>query len=144
MAYLCIFFDGIVDHIMIWSHLFLLCITEIFHSQLFLLKVHVTETTVEKNFAGVEFELQAQLLIVDVGVSSEVQKGVVEVGQSLFEVADEEIRDALLEICHSQILIELDCTLVAFHLFLSVGDSLAWIPGFFAIPLYHVHQWWHE
>jgi len=73
MAYLCLFLNGIINHVMIWSHLFLLCEAEILHTSFLLLQVHVTETTIEEDFAGVEFELQAQLLIIDVGVASEVE-----------------------------------------------------------------------
>lgn len=56
-----------------------------------MLQIHITQAAVEEDFTGIELELEAQLLIVDIGVSSKVKEGVVEIGQGFFEVTDQEI-----------------------------------------------------
>lgn len=54
--------------------------------------------------------------IINHGIASEVEKGIVEVCEGFLEVAEEEIGDALLEISNSEILIETNSSLVAFDL----------------------------
>lgn len=54
--------------------------------------------------------------IINHGIASEVKKGIVEVCESFFEVAKEEIGNALLKISNSEILIETNGSLVAFDL----------------------------
>jgi hypothetical protein len=80
------------------------------------LQIDVAETAVEQNLTGVQFEEQTQLRIVDHGVASEVQERIVEVGQSLFKVAQEEIGNSLLEVGDCEILIKFDSTLIALDL----------------------------
>lgn len=54
--------------------------------------------------------------IVDHGIAAEVKESIVEVGKSLFKVAEEEVRDTLLEIGNGEVLVQSNCPLVAFHL----------------------------
>jgi len=69
-----------------------------------------------------QLESQAELLIVDVVVSSEVQQRVVEVRKGFLEISHEEIRDTLLEVRHCEILIELNSSLIAVHLAIDQRD----------------------
>jgi hypothetical protein len=81
-----------------------------------LLEINVAETAVEENFARVEFEQQTQLRIVDQRVAAEVEKGVVEIREGFFEVAEEKVGDSFLEICYCEILVALDSPLVVLNL----------------------------
>jgi hypothetical protein len=108
--------NGFVDDFMIGGDLFFDRKLEVFHTSVILLQVHITEASVEEYLAGVQPELQPQLLVINAWVSAQVEKGVVEINQSLFEVAIQEIGDALLEVCDGQILVKLNTALVAFDL----------------------------
>ena len=123
-----LFPDRFVDHVMIRGHFLFPCECEILKTGIFLLKVHVAEATVEEDLAGVKLELEAQLLIIDVGVSSQVQQGVIEICQRLLKVTHEEVGDTLLEVCNCEVLVELDRALVAFHLYASLVSSLPTLP----------------
>jgi hypothetical protein len=83
-----------------------------------LLKVDVAKTTVEKHFTGIEFEVEAQLLVVNVVISPQIQESVIEVSQRLLEVAHEEVGHALLEVCNGKVLIQPHSALVALNLIL--------------------------
>jgi hypothetical protein len=86
------------------------------HPSLLLLKIYITQTAVEKDLAGIKLKHKPQLGVIDHVVSSQVQKGIVEICQCLLEVANKEIRDALLKVCYCQILIQPDGSLIAFDL----------------------------
>lgn len=88
------------------------------------MKVNIAETAVEENLAGVQFELQAELLIVDVVVATEVQKSVVEIGQGFLEIAHQEIGYTLLEVGNGKILVQTHSALVAIDLGSSVKVHL--------------------
>ena len=101
---------------MVLHHLLLDGILQILDASLHLLEVDVAEAPVEQDLARVELEQQTQLRIVDQSVATEVEEGVVEVGEGLFEVAEQEVGDSLLEVGYGEVLVELDCALVAFDL----------------------------
>ena len=90
---------------------------QILHSSISLTEIDVTKSTVEKCFTRMELELETELLVVDISISPQVEKSVVEVGQCLFEIAHQEIRHALLKIRYSQILIQLDGALIIVDLY---------------------------
>ena len=115
-AYLCHVLDSIINHIVVLHHLLLDGILQILDASLHLLEVDVAEAPVEQDLARVELEQQTQLRIVDQSVATEVEEGVVEVGEGLFEVAEQEVGDSLLEVGYGEVLVELDCALVAFDL----------------------------
>ncbi len=56
------------------------------------------------------------MCIINHGIASEVEKGIVEVCEGFLKVAEEEIGDALLEISNGEILIETNSSLVTFNL----------------------------
>jgi hypothetical protein len=56
------------------------------------------------------------LSVVDHAVATQVQQGIIEVGQGFLEVAEEEIGDTLLKVGDSEVLVKLDGALVAFDL----------------------------
>lgn len=116
VAYLGLFTNGLINHIMIGDDLLLCGEIQVLHSSVLLLQIDVAQTTIEEHFAGVELELEAELLIVDVVVSAEVEEGVVEVCEGLFEVAHEEVGYTLLEVSYSQVLVQLHGALVVFDL----------------------------
>lgn len=64
---------------MIWGNLLFGCIAKISHPGLFLLQIDVAHPPVEQYFTRKQFELQAQLLIVDVGIPSQVQQSIIKV-----------------------------------------------------------------
>ena len=70
-----------------------------------MLQVDVAQATVEEDFARVELEEEAKLGVVDHGIATEVEEGIVEVCKSLFEVAEEEIGNALLEVGDGEVLV---------------------------------------
>lgn len=104
-TYLGLLADGLVNDIVVLDDLLLHGVREILHTSILLLQVDVAQTAVEQDFTGVELEQKAELGVVDHGVASQVEKCVVEVGESLFKVAEEEIRDTLLEIRNGEVLI---------------------------------------
>lgn len=89
--YLCLLTNRLIDNVVVLYNLLLDSVRQILHTSIFLLQVDVAETSVEEHLARIEFEEQAQLCVVDHGVSSQVEKSVIEVGQCLFEVAEQEI-----------------------------------------------------
>jgi hypothetical protein len=93
--------NSIVDNLMVRRHLLLHRIIEILHACCILLQVHIAQSAIEKDFARVQPKFKAQLFIVNVGISSQVEQGVVEIGQSFLKVANEEVRYSLLEVCDS-------------------------------------------
>ncbi len=80
-------------------------VRQVLQTNILLLQVDVAETAIEEYLAGVQLELQAQLLVVDVAVAAEIQEGVVEVCQCLLKIAQEEVRNSLLEVCHGEVLV---------------------------------------
>ena len=101
---------------MVLHHLLLDGVLQILQTGVHLLEVDVAETAVEQDLARVQLEQQAQLRVVDQCVAAEVEEGVVEVGEGLFEVAEQEVGDTLLEVGDGEVLVELDCALVALDL----------------------------
>ena len=116
MTYVCFLPNGLVDDIVVGNHLLLGGKGQILETSLSLLQVDVAETTVEQHLTGVQLKLQAQLLVVDVVVSAQVQQCVVEVGEGLFKVAHEEVGDTLLEVCNCEVLVQPHSALVAIDL----------------------------
>lgn len=108
--------NGIVDDIVVWSHLLSDRKLEVPHARAHLPEVDIAQSTVEEDFAREEAELEPQLLIVDRHVAAEVEQGVVEIGQGLLKVAEEEIGHALLEVGDGEILVQTDGALVTHHL----------------------------
>ena len=90
---------------MIRHDLFLRSVLQVLQASFFLLQIDVAETPIEQRLTRIKFEFQAQLVVVDVVVSSEVQERVVEVCQGLLKVSHQEVRDALLKVCHSEVLV---------------------------------------
>lgn len=116
MTDLGLFANGFVDDVVVFHHLFLGSIGEILHSSVLLLQVYVAKPAVKEHFARVQLEEQPKLGIVNHCVAAEVQQGIVEIGQSLLEVAEKEIRDALLKVRNGKILIKLNASLIALDL----------------------------
>jgi hypothetical protein len=104
-AYLCLLTDGLINDVVVLHDLLLDCIRQVLHTSVFLLQIDVTQATVEENLAGVKLEKQTKLSVVDHRIAAQVEKSIVEIGKGLFEVAEEEVRDALLEVCDGKILI---------------------------------------
>ena len=73
---------------MVLHHLLLDGVLQILEPGVHLLEVDVAETAVEEDLARVQLEQQAKLRVVDQCVAAEVEEGVVEVGEGLFEVAE--------------------------------------------------------
>ena len=86
---------------MILNHFLLGRVRQILHTGFGLLKVDVAETTVEEDFARIQLEEKTELRIVDDLVASKVEECIVEIGQCLFEVAEQKVGDTLLEVCDS-------------------------------------------
>lgn len=101
---------------MVLNHLLLGGVLQVLHAGLCLLEVDVAQAAVEQHLARIELEQQAQLRVVDQRVAAEVEERVVEVGQSLLEVAEQEVGDAFLEVGHGEVLVQLDGALVALDL----------------------------
>lgn len=108
--------DSLINDIVILNHLLLDGILQVLHASFHLLKVDVAQTTIEENLARIELEKKTQLSIVDQGVATKVEEGVVEVCQCFLKVGQKKVGDSLLEICNGEILIELDGALVALDL----------------------------
>lgn len=101
---------------MVWGDLLFDRIAKISHASLLLLQVNVAQPAVEQHFTRKEFELQAELLVVDVGIPSQIQQRIIEVCQGLLEVTEEKIRDTLLEVGNGEVLIQPHRPLVTFDL----------------------------
>lgn len=106
---------------MVLNHLLLDRVPQILHAGVHLLEVDVAEAAVEQDLARVQLEEQAQLRVVDQCVAAEVEERVVEVGQGLLEVAEQEVGDALLEIGNGEVLVELYGALIALDLWQRVS-----------------------
>lgn len=113
LSHLCFLLDGLVNHIVVLNHLLLGRICQILQASFFLLQIDVAEAAVEEHLTRVQLEHEPELLVVDGRVSAEVEEGVVEVGEGLFEVAEQEVGHALLEVCDGEVLVETDGALVA-------------------------------
>lgn len=116
MTDLGLFAYSLVDNVVVLDHLLFDGIRQVLHASIPLLQVDVTQAAVEKYLARVQLEQKPQLGIVDHGVAAQVQQGVVEVGERLLEIAEQEVGNALLEVCDSKILVESNRALVAFNL----------------------------
>ena len=101
---------------MIRRHLFPRGKLEILKTRSNLLEVDIAKPPIEEYLAGKQPELEAQLLVVNRGVAPQIEQGVIEVGQGLFEIAQQEVRYAFLEVGNGEILVTADGALVAFHL----------------------------
>lgn len=86
-SYLSLFPDGLVNDVVILHDLLLHGILQVLQARLLLLQVYVAEASVEEDLARVELEEQAELRVIDHVVSTEVEEGVVKVGESLLEIA---------------------------------------------------------
>lgn len=104
-TYFCLLANSLVDNIVVLDNLFLDSIFEILKTSFLLLQVNVAETTIEQNLARIQLEHETQLGIVDHGVASEVEQGIVEVGKGLFEVAEQEVGDTLLKVGDGEVLV---------------------------------------
>lgn len=114
--YLGLFANRLVNNIVVLHHLLLHSVRQVLHACVLLLQVYVAQTPVEQDLARVKLEQEPQLCIVYHGVAAKIEERVVEVGKCLFEVAEQEIGHALLEVGNREVLIEPDGTLVAFDL----------------------------
>lgn len=101
---------------MVRSNLLFDSILEVLHSGAHLLQVDVAKATVEQDFARIQSEFQAQLLIINVRVATQVQERIIEVGEGFLEIANQKVRNSLLEIRDSKVLVQSHGTLVAFDL----------------------------
>ena len=101
---------------MVRHHFLLRSEGQILESSISLLQVDVAKTAVEEHLTGVQLELQAELLVVDVVVAAQVQQRVVEVGKRFLEIAHEEVGHTLLEVCDGEILVQTHSALVAVDL----------------------------
>lgn len=104
-ANLCLFLNSLVDYVVILDNLFLDGIRQILHTRFLLLQVDVAQSTVEQDLAGIQLEEETQLGIIDHVVASQVQEGVVEVGEGLLKVANEKVGYTLLEIGYGEVLV---------------------------------------
>ena len=108
--------NSLVNHVVVGNDLFLRSVDEILQTSVLLLEVNVAQTAVEKHFTRVQLELEAELLVIDVVVTAEVEQGVVKVGQCLLKVTHQKVGDALLEISYGEVLVQPHCALVAIDL----------------------------
>lgn len=108
--------NSLINDFMVRCDLLIDSILKVLHAGFILFKVDIAETAIEEDFARVQPELQTQLFIVNIGIPAQIKQCVVEIGQGFFEVAEQEVGDALLEICHRQVLVQLNTALIAFHL----------------------------
>lgn len=104
-THLCFLSNCLVNDVVILHDLLLDGVRQVLHTGVLLLQVDVAQAAVEENFARVQLEEEAELGVIDHCVSAQVEEGVVEIGESLFEVAEEEVGNALLEIGDGKILI---------------------------------------
>jgi hypothetical protein len=114
--YLCCFINGLVDYVVIGHHLLLGGKGQILHTGILLLEVDVAEATVEQDFARIQLEFQAKLLVVDIIVTAQVEQRVIKVGERLFKVSHEEVGNTLLEVGDGEILVQPHSALVAIDL----------------------------
>ena len=101
---------------MFWFLLFFGRNAQVLHSRLFLLYVYRAQSPVEQHLTRVQSKIQAQLLILDISVSSQEPKRVVEIRHRLLKIANQEIRNALLEVCNCKVMVPLDGSLIELDL----------------------------
>lgn len=75
------------QYVVVGSDLFFRCIFEVLHAWTHLLQVDIAEPPIEQDLTGEETEFQAQLLIVNRCIASEIEKGIIEIGQCFFKIA---------------------------------------------------------
>ena len=90
---------------MVWLCFFLSSVGQVIHARLDFLQVDIAQPAVEKDFARVELVFEAELLVVDRRIASQVQQCIVEVGEGLFEVTDEKVRYSLLEVRYGKVFV---------------------------------------
>ncbi len=73
MPYLSPLLYGFIYDIMVVCHFLSCCVSQISHSNLFLLQVDVAQASIEEDFAGVQLEFETQLFVVDISVPSQVE-----------------------------------------------------------------------
>ena len=116
ITYLCTFSDCIINHIVVWRYFLLRRKFQILKTRACLVQINIAESPVKEHFAREQPELEPQLVVVDRCVATQIQQSVIEVRQRLFEISQQEVRHAFLEVRNGEILITADGTLVAFHL----------------------------
>lgn len=109
-----LFFDSLVDHVVVKDCFFASSEHHVLQTSIFLLQIDVTQATVEEHLARIKLELKSELIVVYPSISTQVQECIVEVCQCFFEVAEKEVADALLEVGDCKILVQLDGPLIAF------------------------------
>lgn len=92
-----------VNDIMVLNHLFLDGVGQVLQTQLLLLQIDVAQTAIEENLARVKLEEKTKLGIIDDGVATEVEEGVVKIGEGLLEITEEKVRNTLLEVGDGEI-----------------------------------------
>lgn len=118
-------------------------VLEVLHARGHLPQVSVTQAAVEEDLAREEPELQAQLLVIDGGVATQVEQSVIEIGQRLLEITQQKVRHSLLEVGNGEILVQTDGTLVTLDLrFVSI--RVVHVRPQTYIPLFHVRPGWHK
>jgi hypothetical protein len=103
--YLCALPDRLVDDVVVGDGLLLGGKRQVLHALVDLAQVYVAEAAIEQDLARVEFKFEAKLLVIDVLVAPEVEQRVVEVRQSLFEVAHQKVGHALLKVRDGEVLV---------------------------------------
>lgn len=121
IKYRCAFSNCIVNHIMVWRHFLLRGEFQILKTRACLVQIDIAESPVEEDFAREQPELEPQLVVVDGCVAAQIQQSVVEISQRLFEIPQQEVRHAFLEVRNGEILITADGALVAFDLSMLVS-----------------------
>lgn len=123
-TYLCSLTNSIVDNIMVLRDLLLGRKLEILQPQPNLLEVDIAQPPIKQHLTREQPELEPQLLVVNRRVAAQIEQGVVEVGQGLFEIAQQEVRHAFLEVGNGEVLVTTDGALVAFNLLVVSHSSV--------------------
>ena len=97
---------------------------EILQPQPNLLEVDIAQPPIKQHLTREQPELEPQLLVVNRRVAAQIEQGVVEVGQGLFEIAQQEVRHAFLEVGNGEVLVTTDGALVAFNLLVVSHSSV--------------------
>jgi hypothetical protein len=112
---------------------------QILHTGVLLLEVDIAESAVEQDFARVQLEFQAKLLVVDIVVSAQIEQRVIKVGERLLKVSHEEVGHTLLEIGDGEILVQPHSALVAIDLWRH-EHVLACVRSSCYLPLSHARR----
>lgn len=80
-------------------------IFEILQARSHLSQVDIAKTPIEEHLTREEPKLKSQLFIIDGRISSQIKQSVVKVGQGFLEIAQQEIRNAFLEIGNGEVLV---------------------------------------